>query len=111
MQAAYEALFLQYKVNIVYSGHGHAMERSCPVAHLKCQPDGAGITHVTIGDGGASLYTRWISPQPSWSLVRRAEFGHAEFTIVNATHAHHTWHRNADAESVITDDAWVQNWA
>jgi len=110
MQAAYEALFIQYKVNIVYSGHVHAYERSCPVNKNVCQNDGEGIVHVTSGDGGASLYTKWVNT-PSWSVVQRAEFGHSELTMVNATHAHHTWHRNADGESIVTDDAWLINWA
>jgi len=49
--------------------------------------------------------------QPAWSIVQRAEFGHSEITFVNATHAHHTWHRSVDDESVITDDTWLVNWA
>jgi hypothetical protein len=143
MQAAFESLFIEYKVNVVYSGHVHAygkserrreegrarevffraqtyeypppfrpsQERSCPVNKGICQNDGEGIVHVTSGDGGASLYTKWKSPQPAWSLVRRAEFGHSELTFVNATHAHHTWHRNVDGESTVTDDTWLVNWA
>ena len=110
MQAAYEALFIQYKVNIVYSGHVHAYQRSCPANKNVCQNDGEGIVHVTSGDGGASLYTKWVN-QPAWSIVQRAEFGHSELTMVNATHAHHTWHRHVDAESTVTDDTWLINWA
>jgi hypothetical protein len=110
MQTAYEALFIEYKVNIVYSGHVHAYQRSCPVNANVCQNDGEGIVHVTSGDGGAGLYTKWVN-QPAWSMVQRAEFGHSELTFVNSTHAHHTWHRHVDAESKITDDAWLVNWA
>ena len=64
MQAAYEKLFIKSKVNIVYSGHVHAYQRSCPVNNKVCQNDGEGIVHVTSGDGGASLYTKWVNPSP-----------------------------------------------
>ena len=73
-------------------------------------PDGQGIVHVTSGDGGASLYTKW-NKAPAWSATQRAEFGHSELQVVNATHAHHTWHRNADYEPVVTDETWLVNWA
>jgi hypothetical protein len=109
-QAAYEELFIAHKVNIVYSGHVHAYQRSCPVNAGVCQNDGEGIVHVTSGDGGCCLYTEWVN-QPSWSIVQRAEFGHSELTMVNATHAHHTWHRHADAETTVADDTWLVNWA
>jgi len=36
------------------------------------------------------------------------QFGHGEFNIVNATHAHFTWRRNVDAPKV-TDEVWVIN--
>ena len=111
MQTAYESLFVQYKVNIVYSGHVHAYQRSLPVVNGKVMPDGQGIVHVTSGDGGASLYTKWVSPTPAWSAVNRAEYGHSEITFMNETHAHHTWRRNADNEPVVADEAWLVNWA
>ena len=54
------------------------MERSCPVFNGKCVADGEAARYFTSGDGGASLYKKWIA-QPVWSENRIAEWGHAEF--------------------------------
>ena len=50
---------------------------------------------------------RFYENPPGWSVFREASFGHAELKIVNATHAHWTWHRNDDDEAVIADEVWI----
>jgi hypothetical protein len=53
--------------------------------------------------------TKWISPQPSTSAFRQAEYGHGELKITSATTATWTWIRNADPEPKETDSVTVTN--
>ena len=46
----YEPLFLQYRVDMVFSGHIHAYQRTHPV--YQYQRNDCGPVYVTIGDGG-----------------------------------------------------------
>jgi hypothetical protein len=108
MQAAYESLFQQYGVSVVVAGHVHAYERSCPVFKGKCVADGEAARYFTSGDGGASLYTKWIA-QPEWSEVRLAQWGHGEITLHNATWATWNWVRNADNEPDAYDSVDIKN--
>jgi len=110
VRQALESVFLQNKVNAVLGGHVHAYERSTPVStNGQVVPDGQGIVHFNIGDGGAALYTSWMSPQPAWSAFRQATWGHGEIHFINATTAEWTWHRNQDNEPVIDDSYTIHN--
>ncbi|GLJ56121.1 hypothetical protein SUGI_1204710 [Cryptomeria japonica] len=106
---AMEPLLYAAKVDVVFAGHVHAYERFTRVYMDAINPCGA--LHITIGDGGSpeGLSTQFLDPQPQWSLFREASFGHGELTIYNATHAHWTWHRNDDNNSVIADEVWINN--
>lgn len=55
---------LQGRADLVLMGHVHAYERTRPID---------GVTYVTSGGGGRSLYDGW-DPQPRWSAERSAEF-------------------------------------
>jgi hypothetical protein len=107
MRNAMEGLFLQYGVNIVFAGHVHAYERNARIANG--QVSSSGPTYITIGDGGnrEGLAGNWMQPQPAWSRVRQAEFGHGELNVVNATAMQWTWHRDVDAEEQVTDSVWI----
>ena len=85
--------------------HVHAYERSLPV--YNGVPTPGALTELNIGDGGnrEGPATPYLA-QPTWSAFREAIFGHGELQFTNATHAHWTWHRNQDAESVGADDVW-----
>jgi len=104
MQEAIEDTLYQYKVDLVFSGHVHAYERSCQVYKYKCT-NGA-PTYITIGDGGNAegLATDWINPQPSWSLFRQASYGFGALQVINATHARWAWHQNADLIPAVSDE-------
>lgn len=99
-----------HRVNLVIAGHVHAYERSHPVFGNKTVSDG--VTYVVIGDGGnaeghASDYEQ---PPPEWSAFRDGtQYGHATWTVANATHARWMWHRNVDGVKTTKDDAWVCN--
>lgn len=48
----YEPLWMQYGVDILFSGHVHAYERTNPVHSYGVDSSGCAPTFVTIGDGG-----------------------------------------------------------
>lgn len=109
MMAAMEPLLYDANVDIVFAGHVHAYERSTRVYKGDVNPCGA--MHITVGDGGnhEGLATRFLDPKPQWSTFREASFGHGELKLVNATHAHWTWHRNDNDESVKSDEVWIES--
>ncbi len=55
---AWEPLFQQYGVDIVFSGHDHSYERTIPIG---C------VTYVVTGGAGAPLYSQ--SDNASWSVL------------------------------------------
>jgi Icc-related predicted phosphoesterase len=107
MKQALEQILYEANVDIVIGGHVHAYERTTRVYANKVDP--CGIMHITVGDGGnrEGLARKFYENSPDWSVFREASFGHAELEIVNATHAHWTWHRNDDDESVLADEFWI----
>eukprot|EP00252_Welwitschia_mirabilis_P009066 TRINITY_DN2135_c0_g1_i1.p1 TRINITY_DN2135_c0_g1~~TRINITY_DN2135_c0_g1_i1.p1 ORF type:complete len:429 (+),score=80.94 TRINITY_DN2135_c0_g1_i1:160-1446(+) len=109
MMEAMEPLIYAAKADIVFAGHVHAYERSARV--YKKALDSCGPLHITIGDGGnrEGLASSFINPQPQWSVFREASFGHGELKVVNATHAHWSWHRNDYDESVQADEVWIDS--
>ncbi|XP_019156107.1 PREDICTED: purple acid phosphatase 1-like isoform X3 [Ipomoea nil] len=124
MRVIFEPYFVQYKVDVVFSGHVHSYERSERISNVaynivnaQCTPvsDESAPVYITIGDGGNSegLATEMTQPQPSYSAFREASFGHGIFDIKNRTHAYFGWHRNQDGVAVEADSLWLLNrhWA
>jgi hypothetical protein len=104
MQKAVEDVMYQYQVDLVFSGHVHAYERSNQVYQYKVTP-GAPY-YITIGDGGNAegLAEEWIEPQPAWSSFRQASYGFGELRVVNSTSMVWRWHQNQDLLPVIADE-------
>jgi hypothetical protein len=101
---------LRHHVNLVISGHVHAYERSRPVFGNATVSDG--VTYVVVGDGGNAEghASRYQQPQPSWSAFRNGtQYGHATWTVLNATHAFWAWHRNVDGVRTTKDELWLCN--
>lgn len=109
MRKAMEEMLYSARVDLVFSGHVHAYERFTRV--YDNEADQCGPIYVTIGDGGnrEGLAMLFEKPSPSISLRQEASFGHGRFRIYNQTHAHWSWHRNDDPDSVVADDVWVES--
>jgi acid phosphatase type 7 len=97
-QSYFEALFMEYSVNVVFAGHVHAYQRSHPVynGEVVVEEEGGGPVYIVIGDGGnreghAKVYEK---PDSAWSAYKNdTSFGHGTITIVNDTHM--LWEVNA----------------
>ncbi|KAJ8772623.1 hypothetical protein K2173_027800 [Erythroxylum novogranatense] len=120
MRVMYEKWFVEYKVDVVFSGHVHAYERSERISNIAynivnglCTPirDQHAPVYITIGDGGnlEGLVTEMTQPQPSYSAYREASFGHGFLDIKNRTHAYFSWNRNQDGYAVEADSVWLLN--
>ncbi|KAF9623140.1 hypothetical protein IFM89_037656 [Coptis chinensis] len=120
MRVMFEPWFVENKVDIVFSGHVHAYERSERISNIaykvsngNCTPvlNSSAPVYITIGDGGniEGLANKFTEPQPSYSAYREASFGHAMLEIKNRTHAFYSWHRNQDSEAVLGDSQWFYN--
>lgn len=120
MRHAFEAWFVKYKVDVVFSGHVHAYERTYRVSNIACNLidgfcgpvlDQNAPMYIVIGDGGnvEGLANPYLHPQPEYSAYREASFGHGILDIMNRTHALFYWHRNQDGEPAMADSFWLEN--
>ncbi len=58
VQAQLVPVFETYGVDIVFNGHDHMYERTCPILNETCaSPQDGGVVYYVTGGGGASLYT------------------------------------------------------
>ena len=98
-----EPLFYKYNVNIVFSGHVHAYERSHPV-YLNNTNSKAPI-YITIGDGGnLEGHARRYYEQPIWSAYRNGtDYGYGTLEILNLNKAQWKWYRNQDKQFISKD--------
>ncbi|KAJ8510192.1 hypothetical protein OPV22_000626 [Ensete ventricosum] len=112
MRQAMESLLYQARADVVFAGHVHAYERFTRAYDNKANP--CGPAYITIGDGGnregLALQFDKHHKSASLSLFREASFGHGRLKVVNATHAHWSWHRNdEDDGSTVGDELWVES--
>jgi hypothetical protein len=112
MKASFEDLFVQHDVNMVFTGHVHAYERTYNVVHETL--DKKGPKYVLIGDGGnrEGHASGYISESPpDWSAFRdNTIFGHGLLRLTNATHGAWEWHSNlAGDEFEISDSVVLEN--
>uniref|UniRef100_A0A7S2DQR4 Acid phosphatase n=1 Tax=Haptolina brevifila TaxID=156173 RepID=A0A7S2DQR4_9EUKA len=104
---AMEQMLYDARLDVMFAGHVHAYERSHRVFQSKT--DKCAPVYVNIGDGGnrEGLARHWQLVQPSWSAYREAAFGHGILSIQNHTHVKWTWHRDENAERVVSDEVWL----
>lgn len=75
------AIFTQYGVKAVFSGHSHVYERSVPIVVDGASPEGTrnearGTVYVTTGGGGSELHG--FKARPWYSEARQSVFHHVE---------------------------------
>lgn len=105
---AYEAVLQQYAVDVFFTGHYHAYERTCPVFNGTCckSKDGRAeaTVHMVMGTGGANQdFDRW--DKHSWSRHHGIDYGYTRVYVQNATHLHTEYVLNANG--AIADSAWL----
>merc|ERR1711916_15942 len=103
LREVFEAAFLEYHVNVVFSGHVHAVEFTGYVSNNQTVADGKAPRYFNIGDGGnrEGLAADYYE-QPDWSDFREAAYGHGKLYIANATHMRWDWHRDLDKECKVS---------
>ena len=109
MRDSMEELFYKYNVNIVFSGHVHAYERTYPV--FKNKTDIYGTVYVTIGDGGnlEGLDYKYYD-QPKWSAFRNGtQYGHGTLTLLDKKRLLWKWYRNNDGQLIFRDELLLCN--
>jgi hypothetical protein len=86
-----EKLFIKYHVNLIFTGHIHAYQRTENVAHDRVTEDAP--IHITIGAGGRQCEAAYNSAEAEdWVANRDASYyGYGKFTIFNHTHAEWKW--------------------
>eukprot|EP00980_Cylindrotheca_fusiformis_P007454 scaffold1537_cov108-Cylindrotheca_fusiformis.AAC.13 len=86
-----EPLMVKHHVNIVFTGHVHAYQRTTNVAFDK--PNRNGPVHITIGAGGRQCEAEFKNEVPEeWIAKRDASyFGYGNISILNKTHAEWKW--------------------
>lgn len=77
------ALYEKHKVDVVFNGHIHAYERTCPLREGKVNRKN-GVVYVTSGGGGGKLED--FGALPSWFKAQlRVDF-HCCYVNINAGH-------------------------
>ncbi|TYZ64466.1 hypothetical protein PybrP1_001726 [[Pythium] brassicae (nom. inval.)] len=110
-----EPLLATYKVDIVFSGHYHAYELTCPVYKEKCLTEaipGAapGLAkakapmHILVGSAGADVDNIGYFDVP-WRIVAELNYGYGRVHVHNATHVEWEFVRNKTR--AVTSSAWV----
>jgi len=85
MRESFEVLFQQYDVDMVFTGHVHAYERTLGVYNKQYQANATIYTVIGTGGNREGLYHDWIEPKPEWSAARISELGFGVATVYNAT--------------------------
>lgn len=103
LQERVEALFGQYGVDLVLSGHVHAYERTKNVYRGK--KDEAGPIYIMNGGGGnrEGETNKWLDPAPSWSKYTKGKFGLGHLRVLNSTTLHWTFHKQTDLVKALEE--------
>lgn len=104
-----EHLLNEYRVDVVFSGHYHSYERTCPVYDEKCyygETDAVAHApvHIVVGSGGAPIDTEGYFGH-DWSVAALQEHGYGRVHIYNASHMQFEFVSNELA--AVKDSAWI----
>jgi len=104
MRESYEDLLYKYKVDISFTGHIHAYERTVPMYNWTIVQDGIVTLVVGNGGNGEGLYKSWRDPQPAWSAHRESTYGFGSLTVFNSSCLH--WQMIRADDGSVGDDWW-----
>ncbi|KAG2785820.1 hypothetical protein PC129_g17480 [Phytophthora cactorum] len=114
IQAAFEDLFLKYKVDVVLTGHKHYYERGLPIANNKAVLDGVSNdyevydnpqapVHILTGGAGQS---EGLSIPPShtasWNAVSHYE--HFGYSMLEANRSTLVWKYILSSDQTVQDE-------
>ncbi|GLE06142.1 hypothetical protein PINS_up015353 [Pythium insidiosum] len=116
-----------YGVDVVFSGHYHAYERTCPVFQEQCLAEplpGADVNggplekalapvHIMAGSAGAYVDDAGYY-DVAWSRRALKQYGYGRVHVFNATHVRYEFKGNheravVDAAWIISDHTWHQD--
>lgn len=111
-----EVLLNEYRVDVVFSGHYHAYERTCPVYDERCyygelnKDVALAPVHIMVGSGGASVDSEGYYGR-DWSLAALREYGYGRVHVYNASHMQFEFVSNElggvkDAAWVVSNHSW-----
>jgi acid phosphatase type 7 len=105
-RALLEPVFMRHGVDLVFNGHLHSSQRTCPTFNYTCQPAGTAPVYIISGSSGAMLEPSTLSdPNHLVQFYNDRSCGYYVVSVANATHARLQWSRNSDG--AVLDDAWV----
>ena len=116
-----EPLLYEYKVDIGFYGHNHAVQRHASVYQKEVKQysrqvvnadgsisnvfeDPPATVHFVIGTGGAMFTMNAVEPRPAWNEAFFYEYGYAKVTAVDPTKLEWTWinsQTNEPMDSVV----------
>lgn len=109
MRDSMEEVFFKNHVNLVFTGHVHAYERTYPVFKNETRADG--VVYVTIGDGGnREGHAATYYEQPAWSAYRNGtQYGHGQLSLWSKDKLTWRWFRNVDGQIFSKDELLLCN--
>ena len=110
MRDMLEPIFVEYKVNIIFTGHTHGYSRSKPVAFDTVDENGTSPIYITIGDGGKRKEPEaYNSTTPEEWVASRdgSSFSYGTVSILNGTHASFT--RKSGINFTVYENVLIEN--
>jgi hypothetical protein len=126
-----EPLLFQYRVNLGFYGHNHAVQRHSAVYNFTTVQKAADVddgkggvihyhdnpqatVHWIIGTGGGTFTKNSVTPGPDWSEETFYVYGYARMEAVNATYLDWEWVEGSTGKvlshMVITQDDATKPW-
>ncbi|KAG7377636.1 hypothetical protein PHYPSEUDO_011383 [Phytophthora pseudosyringae] len=114
IQAAFEALFLKYKVDVVLTGHKHYYERELPIAKNKAVMHGvskdykvydnpqAPVHILTGGAGQVEGTSKPPSSTASWNAA--SDYKHFGYSMLEANRTTLVWKYILSADQSVQDE-------
>ncbi|KHJ95074.1 hypothetical protein OESDEN_04986 [Oesophagostomum dentatum] len=108
-----EKPFIQYGVDVGFTGHVHYYERFYPVANFtywdskNCYQNAVAPTYIITGSAGChSSGTKFDKNPVPFSAKRLNDYGYTIVSVANMTHIH-IQQLSLDQDEAIVDDFWI----